>query len=88
MNYLTIIHGKAQIEFDPPYVRVHFSGSELDNFIDKYFIFAEVRSVCNLSDYPTKAGFRIFCRISSHYEEYAWSLSDFNISDPMVVNNT
>ena len=42
--------------------------------------------VCNLSDYPTKVGFRIFCRILSDYEEYyAWSLSDFNISDPITL---
>ena len=36
-----------------------------------------VPSVCKLSDYPTKVGFRIFCRISSDYEEYGRSLSDF-----------
>ena len=38
-----------------------------------------LNSVCNLSDYPTKVGFWIFCRISSDYEKYASSLSDFNI---------
>ena len=42
-------------------------------------------SVRNLSDYPTKVGFRIFCRISSDYEEYARSLSDFNIFDHITV---
>ena len=40
-----------------------------------------IGSECNLSDYPTKVGFRIFCRISSDYEKYARSLSDFNIFD-------
>ena len=41
-------------------------------------------TVCNLLDYPIKVGFRIFCWISSDYEEYARSLSDFNISDPKL----
>ena len=45
----------------------------------------EIHSVCNQSDYPTKVGFRIFCRISSDYEEYARSLSDFNIFDHIIV---
>ena len=45
-------------------------------------------SVCNLSDYPTKVGFRIFCRISSDYEEYARSLSDFNIFDHITLKQS
>ena len=46
-----------------------------------YIFKKNIIRVCNLSDYPTKVEFRIFCRISSDYEEYARSLSDFNISD-------
>ena len=45
-------------------------------------------SVCNLSDYPTKVGFWIFCRISSDYEEYASSLSDFNIFDHITLKQS
>ena len=45
-------------------------------------------SVCNLSDYQTKVGFRIFCRISSDYEEYARSLSDFNIFDHITLKQS
>ena len=44
--------------------------------------------LCNLSDYPTKVGFRIFCRISSDYEEYARSLSDFNIFDHITLKQS
>ena len=47
-----------------------------------------VSSVCNLSDYPTKVGFRIFCWISSDYEEYARSLSDFNIFDHVTLKQS
>ena len=49
-----------------------------DRYAVELYNFSSVR---NLSDYPTKVGFRIFCRISSDYEEYARSLSDFNIFD-------
>ena len=77
---LTIIHGKIQIESDRPYVirtgaiRVHpvDPARPLNSIIcpiNNYFIFGQVHSVCNLSDYPTKVGSRIFCRISSDYEE-------------------
>ena len=45
-------------------------------------------SVGNLSDYPTKVGFRIFCRISSDYEEYARSLLDFNIFDHITLKQS
>ena len=45
-------------------------------------------SVCNLSDYPTKVGFRIFCLLSSDYEEYARSLSDFNIFDYIALKQS
>ena len=44
--------------------------------------------VCNLLDYPTKVGFRIFCWISSDYEEYARSLSDFNIFDHITLKQS
>ena len=47
-----------------------------------------IYSVCNLSDYPTKVGFRIFCRISSDYEEYARSLSNFNICDHITLKQS
>ena len=49
---------------------------------------SNVISVCNLSDHPTKVGFRIFCRISSDYEEYARSLSDFNIFDHITLKQS